>query len=137
MLKGVTLLSIEAQICHKKPTLYHEVLYSIKMNSLMCWQIGELKTLDTSIVGCYPFSFPLCQLCTNLRAMIQSRDLGRRLGGHCPTSVAASRYGLGRYAQNATNKAQKILKKSRQILKNVDINFYISHVQNKFVLRGN
>jgi len=29
------------------------------------------------------------------------------------------------------------LKKSRQILKIIDINFYVSHVQNKFVFRDN
>jgi len=38
--------------------------------------------------------------------------------------------GLERYAQNSINKAQKILKKSRQIFKkNVNINFHVSHVQ--------
>ena len=49
--------------------------------------------------------------------MVQSRGLGHRLGGHGDASVAASCIGLGRYAQNATLKAQKFLKKSRQIYK--------------------
>ena len=35
-------------------------------------------------------------------AMVHSRGLGRRLGGHWDGSVSATRIGLGRYAQNAT-----------------------------------
>jgi len=49
--------------------------------------------------------------------MVQSRDLGRQLGGHRSTSAATSRNGLGRGAKRYIESSKKIWKKSRQIFK--------------------
>ena len=71
---------------------------------------GEHKTLI--LFYCAYMMFFTGVLCAKvLRViMVQSRGLGRRLGVHRSTSVAAERNGRWRYAQNATNKAQKNLK---------------------------